>query len=76
MVERDVACAASKLRSVFWNIGQWKDIWSPVGAVHVNYDDGCHQEFEMLVQWSGRQQLVRTVRLLTEAGDIRFFLKA
>ncbi|MEJ2754561.1 MAG: hypothetical protein P8104_01670 [Gammaproteobacteria bacterium] len=27
----------------------------------------------MQVQWSGRKQHVRTVRLLTEAGDILFF---
>lgn len=72
-VERDFQSAIENVRSVFWNILKWKHIWSPVDSVFVTYDDGYHQEFEMHVKWSGEIRTVRTIRMLTESGNIRFF---
>lgn len=62
-----------ELQRLVWDIHEWKNFWSPLEEVHIQYDDGQHQDFEMLVNWQSALARVRTVRFRKSNGDICFF---
>jgi len=72
-VETTLNTSVKKASSLFWDFKSWQNIWSPMQAVEVLYDDGLHQEVIMTVERDGQAETNRTIRFLRENGDIVFF---
>lgn len=55
------------------DIQGWKKVLNDVVDVHVNYDDGIHQEFDMTVQRGNTQETVHSVRFCYPCHAIEIF---
>ncbi len=51
----------------------WKEVLGDVVGIHVYYDDGKHQEFDMTVQRGNTQETVHAIRFCYPRSSIEMF---
>ncbi|MCI0382491.1 MAG: hypothetical protein L0207_05530 [Chlamydiae bacterium] len=68
-----IRASIEKVYSAYVDIRGWKKVLDDVVDVHVDYDDGIHQEFNMTVQRGTSQETVHSVRFCYPYYAIEMF---
>ncbi len=68
-----IAAPVEKVYEAYVNILGWKKVLDDVVDIHIQYDDGIHQEFDMTVQRGGNQETVHSVRFCYPCYAIEIF---
>lgn len=72
-LNQKIACKPEKIIGCLWDIQTWTRFWAPLHKAEILYDDGRHQDFTLLLEWQASRVSMRTVRFLTDRGEICFF---
>jgi hypothetical protein len=70
---RKVNSPGDKVRSLFWNVATWSNIWDTITKIRLLYDDGIYQEFTMDLSWRERPASIRVISMRDHDGGIEFF---
>ncbi len=63
MVERVFRASPGQVFAAYWDLLRWPVILPNVLEARVPYDDGTHQDFEMVVEKEGNREVVRGARV-------------
>lgn len=59
--------------NAYADVQGWKKVLDDVVDVHINYDDGVHQEFDMTVRRGDGQEIVHSLRFCYPCQAIEIF---
>jgi ribosome-associated toxin RatA of RatAB toxin-antitoxin module len=62
-IERVFDFSPERVFAAYWDLLRWPTVLSNVLEVRVRYDDGVHQDFEMVVDNGGTREVVRGARV-------------
>jgi ribosome-associated toxin RatA of RatAB toxin-antitoxin module len=62
-VERVFKSTPERVFAAYWDLLRWPAVLPTVLEVRVPYDDGIHQDFELVVEKGGTREVVRGARV-------------